>query len=63
MNSERMVQFLFMKKNESSDFKDRINDAPIKRFTGEYIFDLSFPDSMKLKSNTSIDKSALDLED
>lgn len=53
MNSERMVQFLFMKKNEPSENKIRTNDAPIKRYTGEYILDLSFPDSIKLKNNGS----------
>ena len=63
MNSERMLQFLFMKKNEPTDNKLKINDLPIKRFTGEYILDLSFPDSVKLKFSAVSGENAFDLED
>lgn len=52
-----------MKKNEPADNKIRMNDPPIKRFTGEYILDLSFPDSLKLKHNAINGENSFDLED
>lgn len=52
MNSERMITFLFLTKNEFFG-KSEIQEEKKKsnKFNGQYVFDLSYPEKIRKNAN------------